>query len=121
MNEVTKIHLGRQAFTISVDAHHELKNYLEVIKKQVEDKDVVEEIELRKDLCFQRSKCLWLRGWDSNPGPHGYEPCELPLLHPATVDNEINHVLLIALDYEVYSLTHLLFSLGIRKIYLSKL
>jgi len=47
MNEVTKIHLGRQPFTISVDAHHELRNYLDAIKKQVEDKDVVDEIELR--------------------------------------------------------------------------
>ena len=47
MNEITKIHLGRQAFTISVDAHHELKSYLEAIKKQVEDKDVIDEIELR--------------------------------------------------------------------------
>lgn len=25
----------------------------------------------------------WLRGRDSNPGPNGYEPFELPLLHPA--------------------------------------
>jgi hypothetical protein len=24
-----------------------------------------------------------LRDQDSNLGPHGYEPCELPLLHPA--------------------------------------
>jgi phage shock protein PspC (stress-responsive transcriptional regulator) len=47
MNEVTKIHLGRQAFTISVDAHHVLKSYLEAIRKQVGDKDVVDEIELR--------------------------------------------------------------------------
>ena len=47
MNEVTTIHLGRQAFTISLDAHHELKNYLEAIKKQVEDEDVINEIELR--------------------------------------------------------------------------
>lgn len=47
MNEVTKIHLGRQAFTISADAHHELKQYLEAIGKQVNDKDVLEEIELR--------------------------------------------------------------------------
>lgn len=47
MNEVTKIHLGRQAFTISVVAHHELKSYLEAIKKQVGDKEVMEEIELR--------------------------------------------------------------------------
>ena len=28
---------------------------------------------------------LWLRDQDSNLGPHGYEPCELPLLHPATM------------------------------------
>ena len=47
MNEVTKIHLGRQAFTISVDAHRELKNYLNAIEKQVDDKEVVSEIELR--------------------------------------------------------------------------
>jgi hypothetical protein len=47
MNEVTKIHLGRQAFTILTDTHHELKSYLEAIKKQVEDKDVIDEIELR--------------------------------------------------------------------------
>ena len=47
MNEVTNIHLGRQAFTISIDAHHKLKSYLEAIEKQVEDKDVMEEIELR--------------------------------------------------------------------------
>lgn len=47
MNEVTKIHLGRQPFTIAVDAHHELKIYLEAIKKQVDDEDVIEEIELR--------------------------------------------------------------------------
>jgi len=47
MNEVTNIHLGRQAFTISIDAHHSLKSYLEAIEKQVDDKDVMEEIELR--------------------------------------------------------------------------
>lgn len=47
MNEVTKIHLGRQAFTISVDAQHELRNYLDAIKNQVEDKEVMDEIELR--------------------------------------------------------------------------
>ena len=28
----------------------------------------------------------WLRDQDSNLGPHGYEPCELPLLHPATTE-----------------------------------
>jgi phage shock protein PspC (stress-responsive transcriptional regulator) len=47
MNEVTKIHLGRQPFTISVAAHKDLRNYLDAIEKQVKDKDVIEEIELR--------------------------------------------------------------------------
>ncbi len=47
MNEVNKIHLGRQAFTISVDAHHELRHYLDAIKDQIKDKDVIDEIELR--------------------------------------------------------------------------
>ncbi|HSX53166.1 MAG TPA: PspC domain-containing protein [Patescibacteria group bacterium] len=47
MNEITKIHLGRQAFTIANDAHKELKTYLEAIKKQVKDAEVVDEIELR--------------------------------------------------------------------------
>ncbi len=47
MNEVTKIHLGRQAFTIANDAHKELKAYLEAIKKKVKDPEVVNEIELR--------------------------------------------------------------------------
>jgi phage shock protein PspC (stress-responsive transcriptional regulator) len=47
MNEVAKIHLASQAFTISVDAHRELKAYLEAISKQIKDKEVVNEIELR--------------------------------------------------------------------------
>jgi len=47
MNEVTKIHLGRQAFTIASDAHKELRDYLDAIKDQVKDKDVLEEVELR--------------------------------------------------------------------------
>jgi len=47
MNEVSKIHLGRQAFTISVEAYKDLRGYLEAIKKQVGDKDVVDEVELR--------------------------------------------------------------------------
>src|SRR6266404_410644 len=47
MNEVTKIHLGRQAFTISAAAHKALRSYLDAIEKQVGDKDVVEEVELR--------------------------------------------------------------------------
>jgi phage shock protein PspC (stress-responsive transcriptional regulator) len=47
MNEVATIHLGRQAFTISVDAYHELKSYLDAIQKQVDDSEVINEIELR--------------------------------------------------------------------------
>lgn len=48
MNEITKIHLGRQAFIISVDAHKALKEYLRAITKHMGDSDeVVEEIELR--------------------------------------------------------------------------
>jgi phage shock protein PspC (stress-responsive transcriptional regulator) len=46
MNEVTRIHLGRQPFTISVDANHELKQYLNAIQK-VSDKDVANEVEIR--------------------------------------------------------------------------
>ncbi len=29
-------------------------------------------------------EAIWLRGADSNRRPSGYEPDELPLLHPAT-------------------------------------
>jgi phage shock protein PspC (stress-responsive transcriptional regulator) len=47
MNEVTKIHLGRQAFTISIEAQNELRIYLEAINREVDDKEVAEEIELR--------------------------------------------------------------------------
>lgn len=47
MNEVTKIHLGRQAYTISVDAHHVLKAYIAAIAKQVKDDDVLDEVEAR--------------------------------------------------------------------------
>ncbi|HSX17479.1 MAG TPA: PspC domain-containing protein [Patescibacteria group bacterium] len=49
MNEITKIHLGRQAFTISVEAHKALQAYLHEIKHQVGDKgkDVIDEVELR--------------------------------------------------------------------------
>jgi phage shock protein PspC (stress-responsive transcriptional regulator) len=47
MNEVTHIHLGRQQFTIAVDAHHALRAYLAAIQKQVASKDVTEEVELR--------------------------------------------------------------------------
>jgi phage shock protein PspC (stress-responsive transcriptional regulator) len=47
MNEVTRIHLGRQPFTISVEAHRELKAYLADIQKKVADKEVINEVELR--------------------------------------------------------------------------
>ncbi len=49
MNEVKRIHLGRQAFTIAVDAHAELREYIAAIKKHVgsQESEVVEEVELR--------------------------------------------------------------------------
>lgn len=47
MNEVTDIHLGRQAFTISVTAQKELRAYLDAITKQIDDTDVADEVELR--------------------------------------------------------------------------
>jgi phage shock protein PspC (stress-responsive transcriptional regulator)/sulfur carrier protein ThiS len=47
MNEVTKIHLGRQPLNISVAAHKALRAYIDAITKQVGDDDVVEEVELR--------------------------------------------------------------------------
>jgi phage shock protein PspC (stress-responsive transcriptional regulator) len=47
MNEVTKVHLGRQAFTISVIAQKELRAYLDAIGKQVDDVGVANEVELR--------------------------------------------------------------------------
>jgi phage shock protein PspC (stress-responsive transcriptional regulator) len=47
MNEVTKIHLGRQAFAISAAAHHELRNYLDAIRRHVNDDEVADEIESR--------------------------------------------------------------------------
>lgn len=48
MNEITKIHLGRQAFTIAVDAHKELQEYLRAIKRHMGDTDeAVEEVEMR--------------------------------------------------------------------------
>ncbi len=46
MNEIHHIHLGRQAYTIAVDAYKELHEYLEAIKRQVGD-DVASEVELR--------------------------------------------------------------------------
>lgn len=59
MNEITHIHLGRQPYAISVAAHQELKAYLAAIEKQVEDKDVLQEVELRM------SELLTARGLDS--------------------------------------------------------
>jgi phage shock protein PspC (stress-responsive transcriptional regulator) len=47
MNEITRIHLGRQPFTASIEAHRVLKSYISSIQKEVNDKDVIEEVELR--------------------------------------------------------------------------
>jgi phage shock protein PspC (stress-responsive transcriptional regulator) len=49
MNEITRIHLGRQPFTIAVDAHKQLRDYLDAIKEAVgkSHKEVIKEIELR--------------------------------------------------------------------------
>jgi phage shock protein PspC (stress-responsive transcriptional regulator) len=46
MNEITRIHLGRQPFIIAVDAQKELKAYMAAIEKQAGE-DVVKEVELR--------------------------------------------------------------------------
>jgi len=55
MNEVTRVHIGRQQFTISVDAQHELKTYLASIQKKVDDKEVSSEIESRmSELLIER-------------------------------------------------------------------
>lgn len=55
MNEVTRIHLGREAFTIAVEAHKSLKAYLADIEKKVHDKEVVSEVELRmSELLLER-------------------------------------------------------------------
>lgn len=49
MNEITKIHIGRQQFTIAVDAYKALQDYLHAIKRQVgkNGEGVIEEVELR--------------------------------------------------------------------------
>jgi phage shock protein PspC (stress-responsive transcriptional regulator) len=48
VNEITKIHLGRQAFTIAIDAHKMLQAYLHAIERQVgQERDVLKEVELR--------------------------------------------------------------------------
>jgi phage shock protein PspC (stress-responsive transcriptional regulator) len=48
MNEITHIHLGRQPFTIAVDAHQALRHYLQAIETAVGDNaEVVNEVELR--------------------------------------------------------------------------
>ncbi len=49
MNEITHIHLGRQSFTIAVDAHKALRQYIDDIKHQLGSKsdEVIKEIEIR--------------------------------------------------------------------------
>lgn len=55
MNEVTHVHLSRQQFVMSVDAHRELKVYLAGIQKKVGDKEVLNEIESRmSELLIER-------------------------------------------------------------------
>jgi phage shock protein PspC (stress-responsive transcriptional regulator) len=55
MNEVTRIHLGREPFTIAVEAHKSLKAYLADIEKKVHDKEVLSEVELRmSELLLER-------------------------------------------------------------------
>lgn len=54
MNEVTRIHLGRQSFMISIEAHKELKAYLASIER-VTSKEVSEEVEARmSELLLER-------------------------------------------------------------------
>lgn len=49
MNEITKIHLGRQPFVIAVDAYKILQTYLHDIKRQVgkNGEGVIDEVEVR--------------------------------------------------------------------------
>jgi phage shock protein PspC (stress-responsive transcriptional regulator) len=48
MNEITRIHLGRQSFTISVAAHRVLEKYITAIRAQVDDQsEIIEEVESR--------------------------------------------------------------------------
>jgi len=49
MNEVKHIHLGRQQFTISLEAYKELREYLDAIERQSGSNgaDIVEEVEAR--------------------------------------------------------------------------
>lgn len=47
MNEIKTIHIGRQAFTIAVDAYGDLKKYLDALAQRIQDQEVLEEIELR--------------------------------------------------------------------------
>jgi phage shock protein PspC (stress-responsive transcriptional regulator) len=55
MNEVTRIHLGRQPFAISVEAYKALKGYLADVEKEVGDKEVLNEVELRmSELLLER-------------------------------------------------------------------
>lgn len=56
MNEVKKIHIGRQAFTIAVDAYGDLKKYLDALTQAIADTEVIEEIELRMVELLQEKK-----------------------------------------------------------------
>jgi phage shock protein PspC (stress-responsive transcriptional regulator) len=55
MNEITQIHLGRESYTISIDAHQSLKKYLAAIRKAVDDDEVANEVEVRmSELLIER-------------------------------------------------------------------
>lgn len=55
MNEVTRIHLGREPFTVTVEAHKDLKAYLADIENKVHDEEVIKEVELRmSELLIER-------------------------------------------------------------------
>lgn len=47
MNEVKKIHLGREVFVISAAAYSELNDYIEAIERSSDHQDIVDEVEAR--------------------------------------------------------------------------
>ncbi|HWT55500.1 MAG TPA: PspC domain-containing protein [Candidatus Microsaccharimonas sp.] len=47
MNEVTQIHLGRESFTIAVDARKMLEHYLREITRKLDSPEVIDEVEMR--------------------------------------------------------------------------
>lgn len=81
MNEIKRVHLGRQPFIIAVDAYKALKEYLDAIKVAVgsSHKEVIEEVELRMaelltergvkgEKAIVRSDIAYLQAQLGNPG-----------------------------------------------------